>query len=67
MNDTRMRQLLTLLLAENGVVVPGGADAAECMRRYFAATPLPEAAENALAEIFDAAASSSGDPPSKQE
>ena len=60
MNEDEALQLLSLLLAENGLPVPAGADAAALLRRYLDAAPLPTTAENALAAIFDAAAAPAG-------
>ena len=57
MVESKTRQLLSLLLAENGVVVSEEADAATLMRRYFD-TAHPEApAGDTLGPIFDTVAS----------
>ena len=66
MSDIKARQLLSLLLVENGIAVPEDMDAAGLMRRYLEASPLPAATENALATVFDVAVTSPQSPPSDQ-
>ena len=55
MTDTTARQIICLLLEENGIPAAENAETGELLRLALNVRPLSRTAESALAAIFDAA------------